>query len=48
MSGFKELKVWQNGIDLVLKVYKITESFPKSEIYGLSSTDETMCSINSF
>ena len=37
MSGFKELKVWQIGIDLVLKVYKITESFPKSEIYGLSS-----------
>ncbi len=39
MNGFKELKVWQNGIDLVLKVYKITESFPKSEIYGLFSTD---------
>ncbi|HQP63164.1 MAG TPA: four helix bundle protein, partial [Candidatus Cloacimonas sp.] len=30
MSGFKQLKVWQIGMDLVIKVYKITESFPKS------------------
>ena len=37
MSGFKQLKVWQKGIDLVIKVYKITESFPKSEMYGLFS-----------
>ena len=37
MSGFKQLKVWQVGMDLVIKVYKITESFPKSEMYGLIS-----------
>ena len=37
MSGFEQLKVWQKGIDLVIKVYKITESFPKSEMYGLFS-----------
>ena len=37
MSDFKQLKVWQKGIDLVIKVYKITESFPKSEMYGLFS-----------
>ena len=37
MSGFKQLKVWQVGMDLVIKVYKITESFPKSEMYGLFS-----------
>ena len=37
MSGFKQLKVWQKGIDLVIKVYKITESFPKSEMYVLFS-----------
>ena len=37
MSGFKQLKVWQVGMDLVIKVYKITESFPKSEMYGLVS-----------
>ena len=37
MSGFKQLKVWQKGIDLVIKVYKITECFPKSEMYGLFS-----------
>jgi len=37
MSGFKQPKVWQVGMDLVIKVYKITESFPKSEMYGLIS-----------
>lgn len=37
MSGYQDLRVWQIGIDLVIDVYKTTESFPKSEVYGLSS-----------
>ncbi len=37
MSGFKELKVWQIGFDLAMNVYKVTETFAKSESYGLSS-----------
>ena len=35
MKGFKELKVWQKGIELVAMVYKITASFPDEERYGL-------------
>ena len=37
MQSYKELVVWQKGIDLVVEVYKITETFPKSELYGLMS-----------
>ncbi len=35
MKSFKELKVWQKGLELVEMVYKITASFPEEEKYGL-------------
>lgn len=35
MKSFKELKVWQKGIELVEIVYKITAFFPGEEKYGL-------------
>lgn len=31
------LKIWENGIDLVVNVYNKAESFPKEEVYGLTS-----------
>ncbi len=34
---FKELIVWQKAHAFVLKVYSFSESFPKSELYGLTS-----------
>lgn len=34
---FKDLIVWQKARDLAAEVYKLTEGFPKSEVYGLSS-----------
>lgn len=37
MAHFKELIVWQKSIDLVAKIYKVTEKFPSNEIYGLTS-----------
>lgn len=37
MGNFKELIVWQKSVDLVTEIYRITEVFPKSEIYGLTS-----------
>ena len=36
LKSFKELIVWQKAYGLVLEIYKITGSFPKSETYGLS------------
>lgn len=37
MNDFRELIVWQKSIDLVEKVYQITNSFPKEEVYSLTS-----------
>jgi four helix bundle protein len=37
MNYFKELKVWQKAIELVTNTYLKTHSFPKEEIYGLTS-----------
>ena len=34
---FEELIVWQKAHEFVLAVYRLTEAFPKRELYGLSS-----------
>ena len=36
-KSFEDLLVWQKAHEFVLLVYKITESFPKHEICGLTS-----------
>jgi four helix bundle protein len=37
VRSYRELKVWQKGIELVRMVYGLTQPFPKSEMYGLAS-----------
>ncbi len=37
LKNFKELKVWQRSYQLCRDLYKITKSFPKEELYGLTS-----------
>ena len=37
VRSYRELKVWQKGIELVKLTYSLTQSFPKSEMYGLAS-----------
>ncbi|HNR94852.1 MAG TPA: four helix bundle protein [Kiritimatiellia bacterium] len=34
---FEDLIVWQKAHQFVLSVYRITQKFPRSEVYGLSS-----------
>lgn len=34
---FRKLEVWRKSIDLIEGVYKLTERFPKTEIYGLTN-----------
>ena len=34
---FKRLKVWQKAHDMTLFVYRVTATFPKDEMYGLTS-----------
>ena len=35
MSGYKELQVYQKGYAAARSVYKITERYPKEEVYGI-------------
>lgn len=37
MKTYQDLIVWQKSIDLVVEIYKLTEKFPKEEIYGIIS-----------
>jgi len=37
MSGsYREIKVWQKAIELVVDIYSCTRSFPREELYGLA------------
>lgn len=35
--GYRKLIVWKRMQELVVLVYRLTESFPKSEVFGLQS-----------
>jgi four helix bundle protein len=37
MNQYKNLKVWQKAMDLVVEVYKKTDKFPDKERFGLIS-----------
>jgi len=37
MKSHKDLMVWQKSMDLVTQLYRLTEDFPQSEIYGLTN-----------
>jgi four helix bundle protein len=37
MESYRELTVWQKGMDLVVAIYQLTATFPKSETFGLAS-----------
>ena len=37
MGTHKDLDIWKLGIELVVEVYKLTDNFPKEEIYGLTA-----------
>ena len=37
VKDYKELIVWQKGIDIADMVYSVTDRFPRDEVYGLTS-----------
>jgi len=37
IKSFTELTVWQEAHKLVLLIYKTTDSYPKTEVFGLTS-----------
>lgn len=36
-NTYRELLVWQRAIAFSVLIYRLTESFPKEEVYGLTS-----------
>jgi len=37
MDNFKNLRIWQDSCELIVSVYSLVDTFPKTERYGLSS-----------
>jgi four helix bundle protein len=37
VKDFRQLRVWQGGMDLVVRVYGASAGFPKTELYGLTN-----------
>lgn len=37
VKEFKELIAWQKAMELVTAIYRLTQKFPKEELYGLTS-----------
>jgi four helix bundle protein len=37
IQSYQDLQVWQNGMDLAEQAYQLTRSFPKEELFGLTS-----------
>jgi four helix bundle protein len=35
MRNFKELRIWQKGIDIAVKTYRLTETFPMEDKYAI-------------
>ena len=46
MLTHKDLKVWQKSIDFVVEIYEATSTFPKEEIYGLTSQIRRRASVS--
>lgn len=43
MRNFRELKVWEKGHRMTLAIYKATATFPREELYGLTSQIRRSC-----
>jgi len=37
MQDFRDLKVWQKSHQLTLEIYRITTTFPREELYGITN-----------
>ena len=36
-SSYRDLRIWQEGVELALAIYRVTMIFPRHELYGLTS-----------
>ncbi|HET9823774.1 MAG TPA: four helix bundle protein [Chitinophagaceae bacterium] len=35
MRNFKELRIWQNGIDIAVNTYRFTETLPREDKFAI-------------
>ena len=36
-QSYRDLVVWNKAMELVMEIYRLTQAFPKEEIFGLLS-----------
>ena len=36
-DSYKDLIAWRKAMDLVTEIYRVTGTFPKEELYGLTN-----------
>ncbi len=37
IKSYKDLLIWQKGVQIVIATYKLTKAFPQEELYALSN-----------
>lgn len=37
IKSYKDLLIWQKGVEIVVSTYKLTKTFPQEELYALTS-----------
>ncbi len=37
MRDFRQLKVWEQSHDITLKIYELTKTFPREELFSLTN-----------
>lgn len=37
IKSYRDLDIWKRSMDLVERIYRLTKTFPKEELYGLTS-----------
>ena len=37
IKSYRDLRVWQSAMDLIVMIYDLSEKFPSKEVYGLTS-----------
>lgn len=47
VKSYRDLRVWQEAVDLVVACYKLTHGLPKHETYGLASQIQHASASNS-
>jgi four helix bundle protein len=37
IKSYRDLRVWQSGMEIAANVYRLTQNWPKAELYGLTA-----------